>query len=285
MLPKMVSVIMPCYNQGIYIQEAIDSVLAQSYTNLEIVIVNDGSTDEATIKKLLQLQVEGFNIINITNSGVSAARNIGIAAAKGEFILPLDADDRIATEYIDEAIKIIIEKPEVKLVYCDCEYFGTKTGLSTVNPFSMEGMLSENLIFNAALIRRGDFIQYGGYDEAFLDGWEDWEFWLRFIQSNEQVYKLPNTYFYYRIKNESRNSTIKYEKRALCEQQLYKKHLDLFFKINETPITLINEFNFYKKQYTKLEYYRDQLHKSLSYRLGDFLLKPVKFFKNFKKNN
>ena len=168
MLPKMVSVIMPCYNQGIYIQEAIDSVLAQSYTNLEIVIVNDGSTDEATIKKLLQLQVEGFNIINITNSGVSAARNIGIAAAKGEFILSLDADDRIATEYIDEAIKIIIEKPEVKLVYCDCEYFGTKSGLSTVNPFSMEGMLSENLIFNAALIRRGDFIQYGGYDEAFL---------------------------------------------------------------------------------------------------------------------
>jgi glycosyltransferase involved in cell wall biosynthesis len=276
MLQKMVSVIMPCYNQGAYIQEAIDSVLAQTYTNCEIVIVNDGSTDEATIQKLHKLEEEGFNVITIANSGVSAARNIGIEVAKGEYILPLDADDRIAAAYVEEAIKILIEKPEVKLVYCDCEYFGTVTGLSTVPRFSIEGMLFENLIFNSAIIRKDDFKQSGGYDEAFLAGWEDWEFWLRFIHANEQVYKLPNTYFYYRIKNDSRNSAIKDEKRALCEQQLYKKHFDLFLKINSKPITLLNEVEFYKNQQTQLETYREQLRTSISYRLGNFLLKPLK---------
>jgi glycosyltransferase involved in cell wall biosynthesis len=281
MLQKMLSVIIPCYNQGAYIQEAIDSVLAQTYTNCEIVIVNDGSTDKATIQKLHKLKEEGFNVITIANSGVSAARNRGIAAAKGEYILPLDADDRIAAEYAEEAIKMLIEKPEIKLVYSDCEYFGSKTGLSNVPAFSMKGMLYENLIFNAAILRKAPVLEIGGYDEAFKIGWEDWDFWLRYITNEKQVYKLNNTHFYYRIKKDSRNSNLEGDNRKLCEQQLFRKHIDKYITIFDKPITYIQSFDFYKSEYNQIEIYRQTLHLSASYKLGHFILKPFKIVKRF----
>jgi glycosyltransferase involved in cell wall biosynthesis len=110
----LISVIIPCYNQGAYIQEAIDSVKAQTYADWEIIIVNDGSDAEETLQQLVRLKEEGFQIMDIANSGVSAARNKGIAVAKGSFVLPLDADDKIAPRYLEESIKILEYKPEVK---------------------------------------------------------------------------------------------------------------------------------------------------------------------------
>ena len=280
----LISVIIPCFNQGAYIQDAIDSVKAQTYTDWEVIIINDGSDDLETIHVLHRLADEGFAVINIKNSGVSAARNTGINIAKGEYLLQLDADDKIAPEYLEEAVKILLKKPEVKLVYCGCEYFGAQTGLSPVPSFSLKGMLFENLIFNAALIRKIDFNKAGGFDEEFLAGWEDWEFWLRYIKTEEEVYKLPATFFYYRIKADSRNSAIKDERRKVCEQELYKKHINLFLKHNPKPISALQDCTFYKSEYEKLEIYKLQLHRSLSYRLGNFILTPLKFIKkNWKK--
>jgi glycosyltransferase involved in cell wall biosynthesis len=280
----MVSIIIPCYNQGAYIQEAIDSVKAQTYADWEIIIVNDGSDDEETTQLLVRLKEEGLHIIDIPNSGVSVARNKGIAVANGEFILPLDADDKIAPEYLEKAVKVLLEKPHVKLVYCDCAYFGILSGISPVPAFSLEGMLFENLIFNAAVIRKADFIKSGGYDETFLAGWEDWEFWLRFIKNEAEVYKLPFIHFYYRIKEDSRNSSIKNEKRKICEQQLYKKHIDLFLHQNPNPISSLKDLHFYKKEYESLERYRQQLLQSVSYRIGNFIISPVKWLKWMFKN-
>ena len=274
----LISVIIPCFNQGAYIQDAINSVKAQTYTNWEVIIVNDGSDEIETINELHRLEQESFTVVNIKNSGVSAARNRGIYFAKGEYLLPLDADDKIGPNYLEEALKIFEEKPEVNLVYSDCEYFGERTGISPVPLFSMEGMLYENLIFNAAIIRKANFIKVGGYDESFLDGWEDWEFWLRYIKQKQEVYKLPATHFFYRIKSSSRNNSIINEKRILCEQKLYKKHIDRFLELNPKPISAITEINLYKKEFEKLEIYRNQLHNSMSNKIGKFLLAPFKMF-------
>lgn len=275
----MVSVIIPCFNQGAYIQDAIDSVKAQTYTDWEVIIINDGSDDLETINKLNKLEEEGFTVVTIKNSGVSAARNTGINIAKGEYLLPLDADDKIGPNYLKEAIIIFESKPEVNLVYSDCEYFGGRTGISPVPKFSMEGMLYENLIFNAAIIRKANFIESGGYDESFLDGWEDWELWLRYIKRLEDVYKIPATHFYYRIKPSSRNSLVINEKRTFCEQQLYKKHIDLFLKHTPNPISTLHEYIFYKNELKKLELFKYQIYNSLSYRIGNLILAPFKFMK------
>lgn len=257
---------------------------AQTYADCEIIIVNDGSDDEETIQLLVRLKEEGLHIIDISNSGVSEARNKGIAVANGEYILPLDADDKIAPEYLEKAVKVLLEKPHVKLVYCNCAYFGILTGISPVPAFSLEGMLFENLIFNAAVIRKADFIKSGGYDETFLTGWEDWEFWLRFIKNEAEVYKLPYTYFYYRIKEDSRNSSIKDEKRKICEQQLYKKHIDLFLHQKPNPISSLKDLLFYKNEYESLGRYRQELLQSVSYRIGNFIISPVKWLKRVFKN-
>lgn len=274
----LISIIIPCFNQGAYIQDAIDSLIAQTYTNWEVIIVNDGSDDLETINELHRLEKEGFTVVNIKNSGVSAARNKGIDVSKGEYLLPLDADDKIGPNYLKDAVKIFSEKPEVNLIYSDCEYFGGMSGISQVPLFSMEGMLYENLIFNAAIISKANFMQNGGYDESFLEGWEDWEFWLRYIKRKEEVYKLPATHFFYRIKSSSRNNSIINEKRIFCEQQLYKKHIERFLEFNPKPISAVTEINFYKKEYQKMEDYKKQLLNSWSYKIGKFILSPLKMF-------
>lgn len=272
----MVSVIIPCYNQGAFLQEAIDSVQAQTHPSYEIIIVNDGSTDPYTIDVLAAKSKEGFNVIHVPNGGVSAARNIGIEVAKGEFILPLDADDKIGPNYLQNAVEVLINNSGVKLVYCECEFFGALSGKLEVPRYSMEEMLLQNLIFNAAVFRKKDFEATGGYDTNFLTGWEDWEFWLRFVTKKEEVYKLPGTHFFYRIKELSRNASLKGDKLKVAEQQLFKKHLDKYLANYPHPITLIREQEFIKKEFGKLEDYKRQLHRSFSYRLGHFLLSPLK---------
>ena len=273
----MISIIIPCYNQGAYIQEAIDSVKAQTYRDWEIIIINDGSDDSVTLQKLSYLKEIGFIVIDTPNKGVSAARNTAIKIARGEFILPLDADDKIAPQYLEEAIKIMHEKAEVKLVYSDCEYFGIISGLSPVPLFSIEGMLKENLIFNSAIIRKVTVTEVSGYDETFLAGWEDWEFWLRCIKKKEEVYKIQSICYFYRIKEISRNSLIKDKRLEICEQQIYKKHIDLFLKHYPKPISLIRDFDFFENEIKKLEIYKYQLHQSYSYRLGNAILYPLKW--------
>ena len=275
----LISIVIPCFNQGAYIREALDSVNAQIYADREIIIVNDGSDDEDTIKVLQELRAEGYRIIDTANEGVSAARNTGIASAKGEYILPLDADDVIAPEYLSEAVRVLDASHTIKLVYCNAEYFGAVKGPMLLPKFSFSGMLSENLIFNAAVFRKKDFDATEKYDPAFLTGWEDWEFWLRFIKDEKEVYKLPGIYFFYRRKESSRNASLTEQKLQRCEQQLYKKHIGLFLENDSAPISMIKEYAFYKNEFEKLSAYREELHRSASYRLGNALLSPFKAIK------
>ena len=270
----MVSIIIPCYNQGIYIREAISSVKAQTYSPIEILIVNDGSDDAETKTILDELTGEEYTVINIKNSGVSVARNTGIAAAKGEYILPLDADDKIGPEYIAKAVEVLAKNAVVKLVYCDCEYFGEQTGLTPEPPFSMEGMLSRNIIFNAALMRKNEFLQSGGYDPAFLQGWEDWDLWLKYIHSENQVYKIPGVHFFYRLKQGSRNELVKEQRLQDCEQQLFKKHIDLFLAHYKKPISMLRDHEVVIEDFKLLDEYRRKIRQSTSFRLGYFLLSP-----------
>jgi glycosyltransferase involved in cell wall biosynthesis len=275
----LVSIIIPCYNQGAYIQDAIDSVIAQTYKNWEIIVVNDGSDNDETISILKEIESSGIQVLHIKNSGVSVARNIGIQQAKGEYILPLDADDKIGKDYLNEAIKVFASNELLKLVYCKCEYFGTKDGLLQVPNFSLQAMLFENLIFNAAVFKKKDFLLTAGYDSSFRIGWEDWDFWLSFIENETQVCKLDAVHFYYRIKADSRNNSLVNVNRIICEQQIFKKHIDKYLEIESNPITKLQEFNFYKTEYKKLEQYRIALYKSWSYRIGNATLFPFKIIK------
>ena len=133
----LVSVIIPVFNQGEYLHEAIDSVFAQEYSNFEIIVINDGSTDEYTIDILKNLKsIYKLRVINTANLGVVHARNIGIKECRGEYILPLDSDDKIGKEYITQAVDILTADKNVGIVYARAKYFGVVNGQMYLKKFS-----------------------------------------------------------------------------------------------------------------------------------------------------
>ncbi|HNX59960.1 MAG TPA: glycosyltransferase family A protein, partial [Spirochaetota bacterium] len=126
-MPK-VSVIIPCYNQGIYVDEAVDSVLRQTFDDYEIIIVNDGSTDEITNEKLKSYCRPRTRVLTTENQGLAEARNTGIRNSSGVYILPLDADDVIAETYLEKAVAILDGNQKVGIVYSRAMLFGERSG-------------------------------------------------------------------------------------------------------------------------------------------------------------
>lgn len=218
---KLVSVIIPCYNQAIYLSETLDSVLQQSYQNWEAIIVNDGSPDNT---ESIALEYVGrdprIKYINKANGGPASARNKGIELANGEFILPLDGDDIIKPEYMEEAVTAFENNPHFKLVYCQAFFFGVKNGPWELPYQGYRNLLLGNAIFCSAFFRKSDWAKIGGYDEKMLKGHEDWEFYIRLLEHEGIVYQIPKPLFYYRIKDVSL-SVLATRKDVLLETELY----------------------------------------------------------------
>ena len=224
---KIVSIIVPCYNCAPYISETLDSVLSSSYSLWECIVIDDGSTDASSqIASEYVTKDSRFKLIQQRNLGVSIARNNGIEAAKGEYILPLDADDLIASTYIEKAVNVLESDDSVKLVYCKADFFGEKKGHFNLD-YSYEKLLWYNEIFNCAMYRKSDFIKTGGYAKNMQKGYEDWDFWLSFLTKNDKVVRLDETLFFYRIKKESRNKgAMQFEKEL--RKQIVINHKNIY---------------------------------------------------------
>lgn len=225
----LVSIIVPCYDQAQYLDEALQSVLDQSYVNWECIIVNDGSPDntEEVAKKWLEKDIR-FKYIYQENTGVSGARNIGITDATGEFILPLDADDKISLNYVALAVQSFLEDNSLKIVYCKVEKFGDEFGLLNLKPFSIKTLATENMIFCTALFRKKEWERVGGYDVNMIYGLEDWEFWISVLKSGGSVKCLDAIGFYYRKKNVSRNTQLNNNDIRYLLEYMSIKHADFF---------------------------------------------------------
>jgi len=201
----VVSVIIPCYNDGLYLTEALASVEGCPDDVYEIIIVDDGSTEPTTLEVLAQLKSDGYRILEKEHGGPSSARNVGIRESRGKYILPLDADNKIKPDYITQGLKILEESPDVSVAYGDCIRFGAGDDERVyVSDFSMERLSCGNFIDTCAIYRRGLWVECGGYDEGLV-GWEDWEFWIHAALVGRKFRHIPEVMFYYRIKKESVN--------------------------------------------------------------------------------
>lgn len=238
-----VSIIIPCYNDGKYLLGAVASARAQTYRNVEIIVVDDHSTDSETLSAISALRDSGVEVLStpLGKKGLPAARNIGIAAASGEYILPLDSDDKIHPEYVAKAIAILDARPDVGICYCKARLFGLKSGSWKLPPYSWEEMLAGNMIFATAVFRKKDWETLGGYDESLLTGLEDYAFWLRLIALGREVIQIDEEFFHYRIKARSRTALIfekKQEMKVLedvyysCEPVLRGNALLLFQRVH-----------------------------------------------------
>lgn len=255
-MSEKVSVIIPCYNHGKYVDEAVQSCLMQTYNNIEIIIVNDGSTDEFTNALLHNYKKEKTKVITTPNQGLAMARNVGIDAATGDYILPLDADDKIAPTYIEKAVNILKQKENVGIVYCRAEFFGTQTGVWDLPEYKFPDILNRNCIFCTAMFRKSDWKDVGGYKKEMIYGWEDYEFWLSLIEKGRAVYMLPEILFFYRKHTVS--MVMKLEKDVSKKNYLYNQ---IFF--------------FHKKMYQK---YKATLQNDIKNRFYLFCYGKMPFF-------
>lgn len=196
----LVSVIIPVYNMEKFLRETLDSVLASDYPNFEVVLMDDGSSDTsldiaqeyASKDKRMQVHVQA-------NAGPCAARNHAISLARGTYILPVDADNRITPTFISHAVAEIEKDPEVKVVCPRAEFIGDRSGEWTLPPFSLGLLARRNMIDTCALYRKADWERIGGYCEEIIAR-EDWEFWISMLKDGGKVVRLPQVELYYRVR-------------------------------------------------------------------------------------
>lgn len=240
---KKVSVIMPCYNDGAYIEDAVASVKAQTYPEIELIIIDDGSDEPRTRAILEKLESSGTTLLHTDRQRPAGARNAGIAAAAGEYILPLDADDLIEPSYIEKAVRVLDENDDIGVVYCHADLFGEQSGPWKLPEYSLEEMLLDNVVFVTAMFRREDWRRVGGYRTTMEHGMEDYDFWLSILELDRQICQLPEVLFHYRIKPVSR--TTKFQKDLAVVQQtyrtIYKQHPVLYEKYKDQYAMILRD--------------------------------------------
>jgi acetyltransferase-like isoleucine patch superfamily enzyme/glycosyltransferase involved in cell wall biosynthesis len=206
MLNPLVSIIIPCYNYARFVKDAINSALNQTYKNIQVVIVNDGSTDNS--KEVIEQYLENINVVYIEqeNTGLAIARNNGIKKSTGEILLCLDADDYISPVYIENIVKNFSDYKTIITtdVYYVDELLNLTDNVTHLAPTTYEALLKDNQINGCSGFFKKLFDEVGGYDpEMTRMGYEDWDLWLRMFKvgATARVINSPDInapYFKYR---------------------------------------------------------------------------------------
>src|SRR6266576_1375744 len=198
-----ISVIIPCYNLGAYLDESVESVLAQTMNDFEIVIVDDGSRDETTRALLGNFSRPKTRIIRQKNKGLPAARNQGIRQSTGRYICCLDADDRVRPEFLEKAFAVVEAQPDVGFVTGYFQMFGDSTDVFRYQTCALPEMLVYNQAVEPALFRREAWEKAGGYCEAFSSsGIEDWDLWITILELGYRAEVIPEIVWDYRMRDD-----------------------------------------------------------------------------------
>lgn len=193
----LISIIMPIFNYGRMFNKTLESVFNSKHKNIELIIINDGTTDEYVKDKLKSLT--GYSVIRILNqenSGPATARNNGIKESKGRFILTLDSDDLIHPDMISKMLLEIKKDKNISPVYCDVIHFGEENGTENKPEWSIERLLSGPFICNCSLFRREAFDATDGFDNK-MDAWEDYDLWVQMAKAKYKGKRINRPLFYY----------------------------------------------------------------------------------------
>jgi glycosyltransferase involved in cell wall biosynthesis len=221
-----VSVIIPCFNLGLYIDEAVDSVLAQTHRDFEIIIVNDGSTDPGTNALLQGYDRPKTRVLTTENRGLAAARNLGIRSARGAYVSALDADDRFERTYLEKAVGILESRHEIAFVSPWLETFGDETWVWRQERCDLPALLAECTVCTASVVRASALAAIGGYDESMpAQGYEDWDLWIGLVERGFQGAIIPEILFHYRRRAGSMSAICCVEPaHGILMQYLMEKH-------------------------------------------------------------
>ncbi len=261
-----VSVVIPCYNHGEYIEETIASV--EKYPDksvYEIIIVNDGSTDSETIETLKRLEEKGYFVLNQENTGLADARNNGIKLAKGDYILPLDSDNMIRPDYIKHGIEIMDKNPKVGMVYGDAQLFGIKDGIRRAGKYSRRRQFVWNGIDACAVIRKSALEGIGGYDRDMpCMGVEDWFAILVLDLAGWKLEYVEEVLFDYRVSEESMLTRTS-DMRTALSNYINTQQIEPF---REEYIKMIKEIEVFDEYKLSVKPMFSQLVKNIFRKLG-----------------
>ncbi|MBD1806884.1 glycosyltransferase [Microcoleus sp. FACHB-SPT15] len=204
----LISVIVPVYNAEKTIQETIESILNQTFTDFDLIIINDGCQD-STLKVISTIQDPRLKVFSYLNSGVSASRNRGLAQATGEFISFIDADDLWTANKLENQLRVLRENIQAAVAYSWTDWIDESGQILGKGSYiTQEGnvfaqMLLNDFVANGSncLIRRQALIEVGGFDETLAHG-EDWDLWLRLAARYEFI-AIPSPQVLYRISSSS----------------------------------------------------------------------------------
>ncbi len=237
------SVIIPYYNLGKYLDETVNSILKSTYKNIEIIIVNDGSSDEMSIAALEKYrQHKLISIIDKKNTGLADSRNVGAEAAKGALMTFLDADDTVECTYYEKAINILLQYENVHFVGAWTRYFGNSNAIwPTFNP-EPPLLLTHNMINSSSLVYKTEaYLMSGKNDTNFKIGLEDYASVLHMKSVGMNGVAIPELLFNYRVRENSMIKDSNAAVRAEYHDQMTKKYEQLFIPFHQETQELINE--------------------------------------------
>jgi glycosyltransferase involved in cell wall biosynthesis len=233
----LISVVIPCYNDGAYLPETIAKLKEQTYTHFEVIVVNDGSTDEATLQVLQALTAQNITVLHKANGRMSSARNWGVQHAKGSLIAALDADDYFHPQFFEKALVVLQKEPSVAVVTSYIQLFGEVKKVSKPRGGNEYNFLFSNQCPACAMVRKSCWDAVGGYDEAMLNGYEDWEFYIRITQKGWTVHVIPEKLFFYRQTQKSTHKNFTLPNRPQLVGYIVDKHKEWYLqKIKELMI-------------------------------------------------
>jgi len=181
----LVSIIVLCHNYGRFLREAIDSALAQTYPNCEVLVLDDGSTDDSL--EVARSYGDAVRVFTHPNMGIERTGNRGVEEARGEYTAFLSADDLFEPTYVEDLHRALAAVPEASFAYCRAQMFGADDRILRAFPFSPYLIaLRTNYVNACALTRRADYIAVGGMSDVGDITMEDWDLWLKMIEHGKR---------------------------------------------------------------------------------------------------
>ncbi len=226
----LVSIIIPCYNQAKYLTDALNSVVNQTYTNWECIIVNDGSKDNSSqvAKRIIKKNPnKKIKLYEIENSGLANARNHGISLSNGQLVLPLDSDDVLENFALEKFVETLT-KNGADIVYSNYTTFEfTNIFVKCIEPDEFYNPnRPENGLPYCSIYKKTLWEKTGGYNKNMLWGFEDWEFWINCSKYKVKVCKITDALFRYRVKEHSMlTNAMKYNSKLRAQMVMNNKEL------------------------------------------------------------
>lgn len=232
-----VSVMIPCYGQAQYLPDAVASVVGQTFTDWEVIIVDDGSPDQTSdvaVALIREYADRRIRLVQQENGGIAAARNTGVSVSKGRYLLPLDADDGLDRRMLWECVRVLDQDPTVAIVYTDLQQYGEGSDLIRAADFDPVVIPEANQLNYCSLYRREVWEAVGGYNPNMVLGYEDWDFWVGAVAHGYRAVRIGEPLFHYRIRAGSRDVGAR-EHDAELRQQIRRNHPGLYSAQRRLP--------------------------------------------------